>query len=710
MNHVKNFYINAATILNVEEWQIRNTIELINDGASIPFIARYRKERTGELTDILLIELHKLYEKHIVLEDRKKAILKSLSDQGIQNDELISKISTASTLAEAEDIYLPYKPKRKTRAVMARDKGLEPLAKMIMSENNNDIMSSATKFINNDVKNANDALAGARDIIAEWVSEYGWVRNKIRLQFEKFAVVTSTLIKGKEEEGEKYSSWFDWSENAIKAPSHRVLAFFRGEKEGILKIKISPDKERSIEMICSKLIKLDNECSHHKELAIADSVSRLLFPSLETEIRNIIKDKADEASIKIFGNNLKQLLMSPPLYNKNVLAIDPGFRTGCKIVCLDHNGKLLHNDTIYPHQPKNQGIMAMKKISNLVDSHNIDAIAIGNGTAGRETEQLIERMKFGKEVIAISVNEDGASIYSASAAAREEFPEYDITVRGAVSIGRRLIDPLAELVKIDPKSIGVGQYQHDVNQKLLKDRLKTTVELCVNKVGVDLNTASKELLTYISGLGPKLAQQIVEYRNNNGDFTSRKDIMKVPGLGKKAFEQAAGFLKIKNGTNILDTTSVHPEKYHIVERIAREQKCSVEELISNKSMRSGIVLENFVDEKTGLVTLKDIITELEKPGRDPREKFSIFKFDSAISGIKDIKKGMILSGIVNNITDFGAFVNIGIKESGLLHKSQIANEYVKNPADYLQINQQLRVRIIEVDIQRKRIGLSLKEI
>lgn len=710
MKQVKEFYKTTATILNVAEWQIKNSIELIDDGATIPFIARYRKERTGELTDIILLELQKLYEKHIVLEDRKKAILKSITDQGFLNDDLKNKIAAASTLAEAEDIYLPYKPKRKTRAVMAREKGLEPLAKMIMSENNNDITSSASKFVNKNVADTNEAIAGARDIIAEWVSEYGWVRNKLRQQFEKYAIITSTLIKGKEEEGEKYSSWFDWSENALKAPSHRILAFFRGEKESILKIKISPDKEHSIEMICSKLIKLDNECSHHKELAITDSISRLIFPSLETEVRNIIKDKADEASIKVFGNNLKQLLMSPPLYNKNVLAIDPGFRTGCKIVCLDHNGKLLHNDTIYPHQPKNLTIMAMKKISNLVDSYDIDAIAIGNGTAGRETEQLIERMKFGKDVIAISVNEDGASIYSASSIAREEFPEYDITVRGAVSIGRRLIDPLAELVKIDPKSIGVGQYQHDVNQKFLKDRLKSTVELCVNKVGVDLNTASKELLTYISGLGPKLALQIVEYRNNNDDFSSRKDILKVSGLGKKAYEQSAGFLKIKNGTNILDTTSVHPEKYHIVEKIARKQGCSVEDLISNKSMRTGIILDNFVDEITGLATLKDIMTELEKPGRDPREKFSIFKFDSTISSIKDVKTGMILSGIVNNITDFGAFVNLGIKESGLLHKSQIANEYVKNPADYLQINQQLRVRIIEVDLQRKRIGLSLKEV
>ena len=683
----------------------------MENGATIPFIARYRKEKTGELTDIELFELSKLYEKHLALEERKKAITKSLEEQELLTDDLKNKVLSAITMAEVEDIYLPYKPKRKTRAVMAREKGLEPLAKMIMTENNNtDIQYSANRFINKNVKDVDEALAGARDIIAEWVSEYTWVRNRIRQQFEKYASITSKVTKNKEEEGIKYQSWFDWSENALKAPSHRILALFRGEKEGFLKIKISPDKERAIDMICSKLIKFDNDCSYQKELAIADSVTRLIFPSLETEIRNIIKEKADESSVKLFGDNLKQLLLAPPLYNKNILAIDPGFRTGCKIVCLDHNGKLLHNDNIYPHPPQNEMTLAMKKISNLVDSYNIDAIAIGNGTAGRETEQMIERMKFKKDIIAISVNEDGASVYSASAAAREEFPEYDVTVRGAVSIGRRLIDPLAELVKIDPKSIGVGQYQHDVNQKLLKERLNSTVEICVNKVGVDLNTASKELLTYISGCGPKLAQQIVNHRNENGDFQNRNELLEVSGLGKKVFEQAAGFLRIKNGTNILDSTSVHPEKYHVVEKIAKSKGVNISEIVGDNNIRNEINPKDFVDYETGIITIKDILSELEKPGRDPREKFSIFKFDENISSIGDLKTGMILSGIVTNITDFGAFVNIGIKDSALLHKSQIANEYVKNPADYLSINQQLRVRIIEVDMARKRIGLSLRDI
>ncbi len=610
---MKEFLKTTASALNIAEWQVENSVQLMKEGATIPFIARYRKEKTGELTDIELFEIQKLYEKYLALEDRKKAIIKSLYEQEILNNELQNKILSAITMAEVEDIYLPYKPKRKTRAVKARERGLEPLAKMIMSENVNNLEYSTVKFLSKDVKTIDEALAGARDIIAEWVSEYGWVRNRIRQQFEKYASITSKVAKDKEEEGIKYSSWFDWSENAMKAPSHRVLAFFRGENEGVLKIKISPDKERAVDMICSRVIKKDNECSYQKELAVADSVGRLIFPSLETEIRNIIKERADESSIKLFGENLQQLLLAPPLYNKNILAIDPGFRTGCKIVCLDHNGKLLHNDTIYPHPPQNQTAMAVKKINNLVDSYNIDAIAIGNGTAGRETERLIQMMSFKKEVLAISVNEDGASVYSASAAAREEFPEYDITVRGAVSIGRRLIDPLAELVKIDPKSIGVGQYQHDVNQKLLKERLKSTVELCVNKVGVDLNTASKELLTYISGLGPKLAQQIVEFRNDNGDFLNRTQLIKIPGLGKKAMEQAAGFLRIKNGDNILDSTSVHPESYHVVEKIASSKGLNVEDIIGDSKIREKISPKDFTDKDTGEITIRDILRELEKP-------------------------------------------------------------------------------------------------
>lgn len=709
---MKAFYTQVAKELNVAEWQIENTIQLINGGATIPFIARYRKERTGELIDIQLLEIQKLYERYTALEDRKKAILNSLEEHGFLTDELAGKITSASTMSEVEDIYLPYKPKRKTRAVIAREKGLEPLAKMIMSENVDNINYAAEKFISekNGVVDKDDAIAGARDIIAEWVSERQWVRQKLRTQFERFAGITSKVAKGKEEDGHNYRSWFDWSENAKKAPSHRVLALFRGEKEGFLKLKIEPDKEMAVEQITSGLVTKHKDSSEQKSIAIADSINRLIFPSLETEMRSAIKEKADEASIAVFGENLRQLLLSPPLGQKRVLAIDPGFRTGCKIVCLDKNGKLLHNDTIYPHPPQKDVSLSMKKISNLIDSHNIEAIAIGNGTAGRETELLIERMKFNKDIIAMSVNEDGASVYSASATAREEFPEYDVTVRGAISIGRRLLDPLSELVKIDPKSIGVGQYQHDVNQKLLKNSLQSTVELCVNKVGVDLNTASKELLTYVSGLGPKLASQIIEYRDTNGNFTNRQQLLKVSGLGKKAFEQAAGFLRIKNGSNVLDSTAVHPEHYPIVKKIAKQQGVKLEDLIGDSKLRSSIKIDNLANENVGRITLKDILDELEKPGRDPRKKFKTFKFDSKIKGIDDVYVGMKLSGIVNNITAFGAFVNLGIHESALLHKSQIANEFVSNPAEHLRINQQIMVEVIEVDKERKRIGLSMKNV
>ena len=701
-----------AANLNVAEWQVNNAIDLIKEGATIPFIARYRKEFTGELTDIQLIEIQKQWDRILVLDERKKAVLKSLEEHGFINDDLRNKIGLAQTIAEVEDIYLPFKPKRKTRAVIALDKGLEPLAKMIMSENVNNVDEAAQRFISEKlgVSDSDDALAGARDIIAEWISEYQWVRQKLRLQFEKYSSISSKCVKGKEEDGANYSSWFDWSEISGKAPSHRILAMFRGEKEGFLKLKIEPDKDNAIEQLSSRLIKNSNPASEQKKLAIIDSVKRLIFPSLETEMRTLLKEKADEASIEVFGDNLSQLLLAPPMGQKRVLAIDPGFRTGCKVVCLDKNGKLLHNDTIYPHPPQRESTMAIKKINNLVDSHNIEAIAIGNGTAGRETEMLIERIKFNRDIIAVSVNEDGASVYSASAVAREEFPEYDVTVRGAVSIGRRLLDPLAELVKIDPKSIGVGQYQHDVNQKLLKQSLQSTVELCVNKVGVDLNTASKELLTYVSGLGPKIASQIIEYRNNNGDFKTREELLNVPGLGKKAYQQAAGFLRIKNGDNILDSTAVHPEHYDVVKNIAKKRRLKLEELIGDKQLISSINFDEFVNDNIGIISLKDILDELEKPGRDPRKKFVTFKFDSHIKSIGDISNGMVLHGTVTNITAFGAFVNLGIHESALLHKSQIANEYVSNPADYLRINQQVMVKVIEVDIERKRIGLSMKDV
>jgi len=705
-----SFINQTAALLNVANWQIENSIELLVGGATIPFIARYRKEKTGELTDIELLEIKKLHDRHLALEDRKKAIINSLKELDLLTDELSLKIAEASTMAEVEDIYLPFKPKRKTRAVIAREKGLEPLAKMIMSENIDNIDNVASKYINasKGVSNIDEACAGARDIIAEWISERQWVRQKLRTQFNRFASITSKVVKGKDEEGHKYRSWFDWSENAVKAPSHRILALFRGEKDGFLKLKIEPDKEMAIDQIKSGLVKSHNESSDQKGLAISDSINRLIFPSLETEIRSTIKEKADENSIEVFGENLRQLLLAPPLGQKRVLAIDPGFRTGCKIVCLDKNGKLLHNDNIYPHPPQKETTMAMKKINNLVDSYNIEAIAIGNGTAGRETELLIERMKFNRDIIAISVNEDGASVYSASSVARDEFPEYDITVRGAISIGRRLLDPLAELVKIDPKSIGVGQYQHDVNQKLLKQSLQSTVEICVNKVGVNLNTASKELLSYVSGIGPKLAAQIIEHRNMVDGFNNRQELMKVPGLGKKAFEQAAGFLRIKNGDNILDTTAVHPENYNVVKKIAKAQGVKLNELIGNVKLRSSMDFEALKSEGVGSITINDILDELEKPGRDPRSKFKTFKFDSSIRTIDDLSNGMVVAGTVTNITAFGAFINLGIKDSALLHKSQIADEYVSNPADHLRINQQVMVKVIEVDLERKRIGLSMK--
>jgi len=701
-----------ASVLNIAPWQIDNSIELLEGGATIPFIARYRKERTGELSDVDLIEIQKLYDRFITLEERKKTVLNSIEEQGLLTDELKQKIINSMSLSEVEDIYLPYKPKRKTRAVIAREKGLEPLARMIMSESVDNLDTTASRFISdkNNISNIEEALAGARDIIAEWISERQWVRQKIRTQFERFSTLSSKVSKGKEEEAGNYRSWFDWNENAAKAPSHRILALFRGEKEGLLKIKVEPDKEIATKQLISGLIKSNTESSEEKEAAITDSVNRIIFPSLETEIRANLKEKADENSIKVFSENLKQLLLSPPLGQKRVLAIDPGFRTGCKVVCLDKNGKLLHNDNIYPHPPQNESTMAMKKISNMVDTYDIEAIAIGNGTAGRETEILIERIKFNRDIIAMSVNEDGASVYSASAVAREEFPEYDVTVRGAVSIGRRLLDPLAELVKIDPKSIGVGQYQHDINQKLLKQSLQATVEMCVNKVGVDLNTASKELLTYVSGLGPKLASQIIEYRNTNGNFKNRNELLKVPGLGKKAFEQAAGFLRITGGDNILDSTAVHPENYSVVKKIAKKQGVKPEQLIGDTNLRSSVNIEELVDDNAGQITIKDILDELEKPGRDPRKKFKSFKFDSSIKSIEDVRVGMVLPGIVTNITAFGAFINLGIKESALLHKSQIANEFVTNPGDYLRINQQLMVKIIEVDLDRKRIGLNLKDV
>ena len=709
---MQHFIESLSTELNVSHWQINNTIELLDSDATIPFIARYRKEKTGALTDEQIIEIDKKYKQHKSLVSRKESILNSMRESGQLTPALEEAIQQSESLTLLEDIYLPYKPKRQTRGVKAISKGLEPLARMIMSENVSDVESAAQRFVNDktEVFSTDEAISGARDIIAEWVSEKDWVRQNIRRIFEQEAILTSKVVASKAAEDDKYQSWHDWQELAIKTPSHRALAMFRGENEGFLKLKLIPDKQKVIHYLDSKLVKGGGEASKQKSMAIADAVGRLLFPSLENELRATIKQNADETAIRVFSTNLKQLLLMPPLGQKNVLAIDPGFRTGCKVVCLDKNGNLVHNATIYPHAPQHDTAMAVKKIKSLVSAYDIEAIAIGNGTGGRETAQLIEHIRFDKDIVAVSVSENGASVYSASALAREEFGQYDVTVRGAVSIGRRLIDPLAEFVKIDPKALGVGQYQHDVDQKLLKESLTSTVELCVNQVGVELNTASKELLTYVSGLGPKLAAQIIEYRNQKGDFDNRESLKKVPGLGPKAFQQAAGFLRIKEGTNLLDTSAVHPENYAFVNTLSSDLSISIKELVGNWKILRSLQPESLVTEETGLFTVKDILAELEKPGRDPRGEIQPFSFDPNVKHISSLREGMVVPGIVTNITAFGAFVDIGLHESALLHKSEMASEFVKNPSDYVALNQQLMVRIKEVDVEKKRIALSLLNI
>ena len=709
---MQHFFDTLSTELQVESWQIKSTVELLDSGATIPFIARYRKEKTGALTDEQIIEVNKKVQQYKALISRKESILNSLEENQLLTPKLKEAIDNAPTLSILEDIYLPYKPKRLTRAVKAINKGLEPLAKMLMAENVVNLENTAAKFINpkREVLTTEEAFAGARDIIAEWINEKDWIRQKTRSIFEREASLTSKVVAKKAAEDEKYTNWHDWQEPAFRTPSHRALAMFRGEKEGFLKLKIQPDEEKVIEYITSKTIRMQTDASEQKALAISDAVGRLLFPSLENELRSVIKTKADETAISVFTGNLKQLLLTPPLGQKNVLAIDPGFRTGCKIVCLDKNGNLLHNSTIYPHPPQREIALSIKKIKSLISAYDIEAIAIGNGTAGRETAQMIEHARFDKDIVALMVSEAGASVYSASSLAREEFGEYDVTVRGAVSIGRRLIDPLAELVKIDPKALGVGQYQHDVDQKLLKESLTSTVEYCVNLVGVDLNTASKELLTYVSGVGSKLATQIVEFRKINGDFPDRATLKKVPGLGAKAFQQAAGFLRIKNGVNPLDGSAVHPENYGFVEKLARRLKLPVKELIGNRTLLRAQKPEDWVTEEVGIYTVKDIITELEKPGRDPRGAIKAFSFDPNIKQITDLKAGMVIPGIVTNITAFGAFIDIGLHSSGLLHKSEMAHEFVANPAERVALNQQLMVKVKEVDVEKKRISLSLLDL
>lgn len=688
---------------------IKNTVALLNEDCTIPFIARYRKERTGNLDEVQIEQIVTFKEQFEALEKRKKAIIKALQEQEVLTDELQEKINKTDSLISLEDLYLPFKKKRKTKAETARNNGLEPLAKIIMSQNACDINSIAEKYTSNEVSTFEDALEGARFIIAEWINERADIRTNIRYQLERFATINTTVIKKKEQEdkAQKFKDYFAWSESLQRCPSHRLLAILRAQEEGFIRVKIEVDDEKALLKMEERIIRSQNDCTQQIKLATKDAYKRLLFPSLSNEVLGLAKEKADEIAIQVFVKNLKQLLLGSPLGEKRILAIDPGFRSGCKVVCLDAQGNLKYNETIYPHPPKNDSNGAMKKVSSLVDAHKIEAIAIGNGTASRETEQLIRKIHFKNDLQVFVVSEAGASIYSASKIAREEFPNYDITVRGAVSIGRRLADPLAELVKIDAKSIGVGQYQHDVDQPKLKKSLDRVVSNCVNSIGVNINTASASLLSYVSGLGPKLAESIVNYKKEHGAFTSRSEIKKVPRLGAKAFEQGAGFLRIKNPKNPLDDSSVHPESYAIVSKIAKDERLSISELIGNKSILQNIDLGNYISEKIGLPTLQDILKELEKPGLDIRSEAKVFTFNQNIKTINDLREGQLLPGIVNNITNFGCFVDVGIKESGLIHVSNLSDAFVKDVSEHVHLHEQIIVKVLDIDIPRKRIQLKL---
>ncbi len=708
LKHIKQTAIES----NLAEWQVEKTAGLLKEGATVPFISRYRKEATGSLDETQITFIRDRLARLEELDKRREAILASVKEQEKLTPELEAAINEAGTLSELEDLYLPYRPKRKTRATIAVARGLEPLAKKLMAQHSFDLEEAAEAFLDEqkEVNTIDDALAGARDIVSEWVSENAHARSRLRRLFEKEGIITSKMAKGKESEGQKYAAYFEWSEKVTKAPSHRILAMFRGEKEGYLKVGVAPEKERALEILERLFVKGNTPAARQVKEAVQDAYKRLLAPSMETEVRNHLKELADEKAIRVFADNLRQLLLAPPLGQKKIMAIDPGFRTGCKVVCLDSEGKLLHNENIYPHPPQSEKKQAANKIKSLADAYDIEAIAIGNGTGGRETETLIRSIRFDRDVMAVMVNESGASVYSASEVAREEFPEYDVTVRGAVSIGRRLADPLAELVKIDPKSIGVGQYQHDVDQKALKKSLDDVVMSCVNAVGVEVNTASKELLTYVSGMGPSLAAAMVQYRNENGPFTSREALKKVPRFGAKAFEQAAGFLRVKQSENPLDHSAVHPESYPAVEKMARDQNASVEDLMKKESLRKQINLKDYVDDHTGLPTLKDIMQELSRPGRDPRKKFDVFEFDRNVNRIQDLREGMVLPGIVTNITAFGAFVDVGVHQDGLVHISQLADAFVSDPAEVVTLNQKVQVKVLAVDVERKRITLSMKEV
>ncbi len=708
-----NYSSKIAEALNLSSRQVEKTIELLEGGATVPFIARYRKEVTGSLNEVQIAAIRDMLIKCKDLDKRRESIIQSIEEQGKLTPELKKQLLSVETITELEDLYLPYKPKRKTRASMAIEKGLEPLANSIMLQQNIDVEALAAKYVNTEkgVADLDDALAGARDIIAERINENTTARNRMRTLYQRTAMLTAKVAKGKEEEGAKYSSWFDWEENMMKAPSHRILAMFRGENEGFLKVKIQPDDDtKAIEQLEKQFVKGHNDSSEQVKMAVKDSYKRLLAPSMETEFYNILKERADVEAIKVFAENLRQLLLASPLGQKRVLAIDPGFRTGCKVVCLDAQGNLIHNETIYPFTSVREERDSVKKLESLVEAFKIEAIAIGNGTAGRETEEIVKRAHFKTKVIAVMVSENGASVYSASDIARQEFPDYDVTVRGAVSIGRRLMDPLSELVKIDPKSIGVGQYQHDVNQNLLQESLNDVVVSCVNNVGVELNTASKELLSYVSGIGPVLAKKIVEHRAKKGPFASRQELLQVERLGEKAFEQCAGFLRIRNAANPLDRSAVHPERYELVERMARKVGASVAELIDNKELRKKINIADFVSADCGLPTLEDIMKELDKPGLDPRTKFEVFEFDKNVSRIDDLHEGMILPGIVTNITAFGAFVDVGVHQDGLVHVSQMADKFVKDPNTVLKLHQHVMVKVTEVDVKRNRISFTMKGI
>ena len=694
--------------LNIAEERVLGALRLLDDGATIPFIARYRKEATGGLDEVEIAAIGAESEKFDELVKRKEFVIEAIETAGVLTDELKARIENSWDATEIEDIYLPYKQKKRTRATIAREAGLEPLAKIIMAGNCNDIEAMAMRYVNEKVESAEDAIKGAQDIIAEWVSESEAARNAVRRLFEREAVITSHVVKGKEEEAANYRDYFEKLYRLSRCPSHALLAMRRGEAEKLLKVSIEIDDDVAVERLEKIFVKSDNKTADIVSQAVKDGYKRLLMPSIETEFAHQSKEVADKEATRIFANNLKQLLLTAPLGQKRTMGIDPGFRTGCKVVCLDAQGTLLYNDTIYPHPPKSETAMAMKKIATLAEQYKIEAIAIGNGTAGRETEQFIQKISFRNIPQVFVVSESGASIYSASAVAREEFPDYDVTVRGAVSIGRRLMDPLAELVKIDAKNIGVGQYQHDVDQTMLRQALDQTVENCVNSVGVEVNNASKQLLTYVAGVGPKLAQNIIDYRTENGGFKSRKELLKVAKMGAKTYEQCAGFIRVAASDNPLDRSAVHPERYALVEKMAKDLGAKVEDLINNAELRKQIDINKYVSDKVGLPTLQDIMSELEKPGRDPRMQIEEWSFDPNIRTINDLAEGMLLDGQVTNITNFGAFVDIGIKENGLLHISQISDRRISSVDEVLHLNQHIKVKVLEVDHTRKRISLTMK--